>query len=165
VTEKGRLIRILRELNLPRGQWILSGSGVMCLHGIERDRPMGDIDIFCSTRLWFDLYHSGLVGIIHEHGESPWRIFTTDPTDPKRCVDPPYLYKKIYDIEVNIFFSWRKRSVGDIDVGFWIANAQEVDGIPCIPIQFLLDWKEEVGRAKDATDIVAIRHYLEAKRD
>jgi hypothetical protein len=36
------------------------GLGVMCLHGIERDRPMGDVDIFVATRVWFDLLFGGL---------------------------------------------------------------------------------------------------------
>lgn len=162
--EKQRLLRVLEDLNLPEDQWILSGSGSLVMHGIERDRPMGDVDIFCATRLWFDLYHEGLVGIIREGSYAPWHVWTTDPDDPKRRADPPYLYKEIHGIEVNVFHSWRKRGVGDIDVAFWLANAEIIDGIPCVSLQFMLDWKEQIGRAKDQTDIERIKEFLVKRR-
>ena len=164
-SEAPRLKKILYELDLPAGQWVLSGSGVMVLHGIERDRPMGDVDIFLATRSWFDLYHAGLFfGVMQgarlEDKREGWKIWTTHPNNPAERSDPPYLFKTIHGLEVNIFSGWRKRGVGDIDVAHWIHNAQRVDGIPCIPLQFLLDWKDAMGRAKDATDIERIREHL-----
>lgn len=145
--ERQRLDRVLRQLNLPKGRWVLSGSGVMVLHGM--DRKMGDVDIFIATRCWFDLLATGL-----------WQVYTTDPDDFKRRADPPYLYRTVGDIEVNVFFDWRKRGVGDIDVNFWLHNAEYVGGWPCIPLAFILYWKQEVGRAKDYHDIVAIQEHL-----
>ena len=156
--EKERLVRILCDLNLPEGQWILSGSGVLCLHGIERDRPMGDVDIFVATRLWFEILRSAM------YSEDTWKVWTTDPEDPARRSDPPYLYKEMHGIEVNIFSAWRRRQVGNIDVAWWIANAEMVDGWPCVALQFLLDWKDALGRAKDATDIERIQEYLKRRK-
>jgi hypothetical protein len=157
--EGPRLKKILYELDLPAGQWVLSGSGVLVLNGIERDRPMGDVDIFVATRTWFTLFFRDLMS----YERNPWGIFTTEPNDKKRRSDPPYLFKQIHGIEVNIFQSWRRRGIGDIDVAFWLANPQIVEGFPCVPVQFLLDWKEEVGRAKDQTDIERIREWLQRK--
>lgn len=163
--EKTRLLRVLDDLNLPEGQWFLSGSGVLVMHGIDRGRPMGDVDIFLATRPWFELYHEGLVGIIREpESFQPWRVFTTEPTDSKRIVDPPYLYKEMHGIEVNVFYNWRRRNVGDIDVAHWMINAEKIEGVPCTPLQYMLDWKMEVGRAKDTTDIERIREHLERKK-
>lgn len=159
--EKPRLLRILRELDLPEGQWVLNGSGVLVMHGIERDRPMGDVDIFVATRLWFDLYHASLMAPPSDGQQPPWSIFTTDPDDPKRRCDPPYLFRDMHGIEVNVFSNWRRRSVGDIDVNWSILNAEMIEGIPCYPLRGILDWKEQVGRAKDSTDIAAIRRHLE----
>jgi hypothetical protein len=166
--EKDRLEKVLQDMHyefgpqLQQNRWVLAGSGVLCLHGIDRGRPMGDVDIFCATRLWYDLYVKGLVGLARD-GEQPWRVFTTDPDDPKRRVDPPYLYKEMHGIEVNVFCGWRKRATGNIDVGNWIHNAELVEGWPCVPLQFLLDWKEEEGRAKDVTDIAQIKKFLEKR--
>jgi len=157
MTEKERLDKILLHLNLPEGQWVLSGSGVMELHGIERERPMGDIDIFVATRTWMNLLTDNLFS------PDGWNVFTTDPDDPKRRSDPPYLYRVLDGIEVNIFHSWRKRGVGDIDVAFWLNNTEKVRGWPCIPLQFLVDWKEQTGRAKDQTDIERIKKFLNEK--
>lgn len=160
-TEKPRLLRILRELDLPEGQWVLNGSGVMVMHGIERHKPMGDVDVFVATRVWFDLYESALIQRAAYGVEQDWRVFTTDPDDPKRRCDPPYLYRQIHGIEVNVFSAWRRRGIGDIDVNWMVLNAELVDGVPCASLQSLLDWKEQVGRDKDSRDIHAIRRHLE----
>jgi hypothetical protein len=116
--EKQRLLKVIADLNLPEGQWFLSGSGVLVMHGIDRGRPMGDVDIFLATRPWFELLGSSLF----DYNRQNWNVFTTNPEDPKRRVDPPYLYKEMHGIEVNIFFNWRHRSVGDIDVAHWMNN-------------------------------------------
>jgi len=158
-TEKPRLLKILYELDLPKGQWVLSGSGTLVMHGIERDRPMGDVDIFLATRPWFELLYKGMENAFFD--APTWRVYTTDPDDPARRVDPPYIYRMMHGLEVNIFHGWRKRGIGDIDVGFWLNNTEIVDGIPCLPVKFLLDWKEQMGRAKDQTDIESIKKWME----
>jgi hypothetical protein len=145
--DRDRIKKIAEELNIPAERWVLGGSGVMVMHGIER--KMRDVDIFTSTATWFGLFGTG-----------DWDVFVTDPDDPQRRCDPPYLYRVMHDIEVNIFFNWRRRGRGDIDVAFWVHNTEMIDGIPCLPLQFLLDWKMEVGRAKDIDDISALKEFL-----
>ena len=163
--EKQRLEKVLHALNLPEGQWALSGSGVLVLHGIERNRPMGDVDIFLATRPWFDLFFRSInPAQLHVPVAKPWQIFTTIPEDPKRRMDPPYLYKEMHGIEVNVFHQWRQRNIGDIDTAHWVNNAEKVQGWPCVPLQFLLDWKCEVGRAKDQNDIERIKEYLQRRQ-
>jgi hypothetical protein len=132
---------------------VLAGSGSMIMHGMER-KPR-DIDIFCATATWFGLLRS-------QRGN--WNVFCTDPDDAKRRCDPPYLYKDMHGIEVNIFCDWRKRGIGEINVAFWIHNAVVIEGIPCVPLQLLLDWKEEVGRSKDTQDIAAIKQFTGGPR-
>lgn len=160
--EKNRLRRILDEFSMTHGlldgEWVLSGSGVLVMHGIDRGRPMGDVDIFVATRTWFEIFFRGLLDI-----ENPWKIFTTDPDDPKRRADPPYLYRDMYGIEINIFHSWRKRSIGDIDVAWWLVNAEKIEGIPCVTLQLIMDWKEQLGRSKDQQDIEVLKKYMQKK--
>lgn len=152
MTDKERLILIVNELRLPRGQWVLCGSGVMVMHGLRDHRPMGDIDIFIATRPWFTILSKAAI--------EGWRIFTTDPTDYKRRADPPYLYRDMHGIEVNIFFDWRRRGVGDLDINLLILNAEEIEGVPCAPLQMLYDWKKSTGRAKDVDDVAVLREVV-----
>lgn len=163
MNEAERVHKILTDLNLPDGQWTLTGSGVLILHGItaeQRGKPMGDLDIFVSTMLWFKLY-SREHEVWAKDGGHPrpifWDLFLTSGSDPKRRCDPPYLYETFYGLEVNIFSSWRVRGIGDIDVNNWIHNAQKVAGWPCVPLQYLYDWKDKVGRDKDAVDVEILR--------
>jgi hypothetical protein len=163
-TEQGRIDSILTDLNLPRGQWALSGSGVMFLHGIPREKPLGDLDVFLATRPWFDLLDQRELWTPTDGDGGPlWGVFTTRPDDFKRRCDPPYLHRVMHGLEVNIFFAWRTRGVGDIDANLWVHNAQDVRGWPCVPLRFLFDWKVTTGRAKDVTDVRLIAEYLEAQ--
>ncbi len=130
----------------------------MILHGIER--VPRDLDVFCATQTWFSLYTSAHSGSARD---VEWNLFTTDPDDSKRRCDPPYLYRTIDGLEVNVFHDWRKRGIGEINVAFWIHNAVERAGWPCIPLDFLLTWKEEVGREKDVKDIELIRSFLRSR--
>lgn len=160
MTERERMIAILRELNLPPTCYVVNGSGSMVMQGVEREKPMGDLDIFCATRVWFNLLSKQ-----HEYGGGEaavaptWQLFLTDPTDPKRRCDPPYLFANMYGLEVDVFFEWRTRSTGNFNVAFYIHNAVMVEGIPCAPLQFIVDWKRQEGRAKDTIDVAAILRH------
>lgn len=133
----------------------------MVMHDLVRSKPMGDVDIFVATRAWFDLYQE-YVEYNPFKEKDRWNLFTTDPNDFKRRCDPPYLFFDAYGIEVNIFCEWRKRGIGDLDVNWLILNAKDVEGIPCYSLQFCLDWKREVGRAKDLDDIRILEQYQAA---
>lgn len=150
MTELARLEAVLHDLALPEGQWVVSGSGVLVLSGIERTRPMGDVDVFVATRTWFETLEDG-----------GWDVWTTAPDDPARRADPPYLRRVMHDFEVNLFFQWRFRDVGNIDVNQRIAEAVHVRGWPCMPLSYMLAWKKWVGREKDMDDIRLLERCVE----
>lgn len=151
MTEREKLERILGQLGLSPDAFLVSGSAVIFLHGVPRDRPMGDVDIFVPTRTWFELQK-----------DRRWKVWTASPSIPSCRCDPPYLAREIEGLEVNVFFAWRRRGVGDIDVNLWFANGEWVDGWRCVPLPMVLHWKEEMGRAKDLDDILLLRaHFLE----
>lgn len=153
MTEAEQIDRILIDLALPRGQWVLAGSGVMVLHGIEREKSLSDLDIFCSTHLWFDLMSAN----------KGWCWWATQGMDPARRCDPPYLYKTVEDLEVNLFYGWRARNYGNINVNMSIETAEEVKGWPCMKLPRLLSWKQAANREKDQADIKAIKATLAKK--
>lgn len=170
MTERERIVSICRSLPLwewPKDQWFVNGSGSMIMHGItaeDRGKPMGDLDIFVPTRRWFELFAADNAGSTSFSWWSPWEVFTTDPTDRLRRQDPPYLTREIMGLRVDVFHSWRVRHVGDFDVAFYMANSVVIDGVPCVPLQFILDWKSEVGRAKDQVDIEVLKRWAQEAR-
>jgi hypothetical protein len=153
MTEAQRIHAIIKLIKLPDSGWIIAGSGSMVLYGIDRGRPMGDLDIFVSTKTWFELAAS-------QDRPSEWSIFTPDPDDPFRRCDPPYLFMTLYGLPINIFFSWRKRTMGNIDVTHWIHNSVQAGGLPCVSLRFLFDWKREVGREKDLSDLAILSRII-----
>lgn len=162
MTDRETIMAVVKDLDLPEGQWFLSGSGAMCLAGLRDHKPIGDIDIFCATRVWFNLMATNFYGVDvglklpEETAVVPvpvWGVYTTDPEDPETRCDPPYLYRTMHGIEVNVFSSWRIRNVGNIDVNNEILRSQEINGVPCISLEFLYNWKVEVQREKDQEDI------------
>jgi hypothetical protein len=152
VTERERIVRICQSLPVwdwPKDQWFVNGSGSMIMHGItaeERGKPMGDLDIFVATRRWFELLFTRV-----------WDLRMTDPDDPRTRSDPPFLRRSVMGLPIDVFQSWRVRHVGDFDVAFYMLNSVVIDGVPCVPLQFILDWKSEVGRAKDQVDIEVLK--------
>lgn len=147
-SEIHKLHSIFNQLNLPEGQWVLTGSGVMALHGIN-PRPLGDVDLMLATRTWFQILH-----------DLSWNIFTTDPDNPHNRCDPPYLYKEMEGIPVHIFFDWRTRGVADTDVNAMIRSAEIVRGWPCVSLKYILGIKRELNRPKDLVDIDVLERYL-----
>jgi hypothetical protein len=160
--------RVAGYLALPHGEYFFNGSSVLALHGINRDRPMGDIDIFVTTALWFDLLEkSGYTRTTRlspstlAQEEGRWWVIQPDRKDFKRRIDPPILRTYLFGITVDIFLNWRKRGgPGDFDPALYLLNTERINGLPCAPLQLIMDWKLGAGRSKDLLDVVAIREYL-----
>jgi len=156
MSERDKIIGICEALALPKDQYCVCGSGVMVMHGIEREQPMGDLDIFCTTALWFHLYES-------IEGGLTWGLFLPEPYDAETRCDPPYLFITMMDLEVNVFFDWRLRERGNINVNDMLHGATEIDGIPVASLMLLYQWKNEVMRAKDEPDMRAIEAYFRSQ--
>lgn len=140
MTQKERIKKIVDNLYYPV---CIGGSGVMVMHGIERE--MGDLDVFMATQDWFKFWE-----------RFGWELITTSPFDPKRRQDPPYLEETLYDLKVNVFFGWRMRDIGNIDLNKVWRDSVLIDGVRCQTLQATLEWKMETRREKDIPDILAI---------
>lgn len=168
--ERSRIHYVATHLAFPRDEYFFNGSTVLALHGIPRERPMGDIDIFTTTSLWFECQRKfNVVGQTYNLGEyrlsnNEWALVLPPPHDPKRRCDPPILRGHLFDITVDIFLNWRRRGggLGDFDPAFYMANVEMVGDppLPCAPLQFIMDWKLAQGRNKDLADVIAIRQHM-----
>lgn len=124
-TDKQKLISILNALKLPASQWLLSGEAVRVLAGSETEK-LEEVDIFVTTALWFAMYESTSL---------TWGLSLPDPENEERKNDPPSLFVKFVGIQVNVFHAWPRRMI-NIDVNFWMRNAETISGFPCIPVRF-----------------------------
>jgi hypothetical protein len=162
-----RIHNICDELDLPSDQWVLNGSAVLALHGIDRGRPMGDMDVFCSTAAWFEIYHQMIVGIAMRGEPNRWELVLPDGDNIEERCDPPFLRRSMHGLEVDLYFQWRRRENGpdDYDPRRYIEHAEFIstdgtDHLPCVPLGFIIGWKLGMGRAKDYRDVAAIKQYL-----
>jgi hypothetical protein len=157
-----RLNRILDNCGIEPDKFVVGGSAVMALRGM--DREVGDLDLFVATRTWFDIYHAGLLGIFEGH-KMPWKMYTTEPDDPHRACDPPFLYRTVDGLEINVFHAWRTRGYADINLAEWLHSPEFVRGWRCAPLSALYNWKREARREKDLPDLRMIEEWWEAGRE
>lgn len=152
MNERERVIRIWQELFLDPTQCVINGSGSMVLQEVPRPRPMGDLDIFCTTRLWFQVLgrHDG------------WRLDTPDPSNWSVCCAAPVLRRDMHGLRVDMYFDNFSPSgkLGTFQPALCMRNAVRVQGIPCVPLPLVLAWKREVGRQKDLDDVHILEQLL-----
>lgn len=168
--ERQRIIDICDNMHFPPDEYIVVSSGSMIMHGItqeERGKPMGDLDIFCTTSLWFHLTNQVSFSETDDERlllrKEQWNIVVPNPRDKTRRADPPILRRMLYGLNVDVFFNWRTRPKGNLDVNFLLNQAIFINDIPCVPMQHVYDWKCEVGRAKDQRDIEILRTRHDVK--
>lgn len=158
VREQVLIKRILDYLALPNHLFFLNGSGALALHGVEREREMGDLDVFMATSVWFECFE----GLLSPDPDSTWHLVLPDPRNPTRRCDPPIIRGVLHGLTVDLFLNWRRRTSGNFDPALYLNNLQYPSGdlYPCAPLEFILDWKLGQGRNKDLLDVVSIRQFL-----
>lgn len=128
------IIERVRYLNLPMGQYVIIGSGLLDVLGI---RPANDIDIAVTPQL-FNTLHAG----------GNWK-------EEKR-------YGKIFlnrdGIDINPELSWPDYPTTTEEA---IRSALIINGTPFMNLEELKRFKSALGREKDKEDIARIEKYRE----
>lgn len=127
------LINQVKKLNLPKGKYIVFGSGPLAIYGIRESR---DIDILALPEVFEQLKKDGWE-------ETTW-------TNDTRVV--------IKD-NVEVWTSWDFGGYNP-DPQELINKAEVIDGIPIASLEEVLAWKKAWGREKDLLDIKLIEKYL-----
>ena len=130
------LIKNVKALNLPLGQYIVVGGGILSVLGL---RDSKDIDITVSGKVFESLK------------EQEWEE-----------TDGPEGRKKLVSKTVEVFQDFK---CGDYrpETADLIANAQIIDGVPFLKLEELLKFKKILRREKDLKDISLIESYIAHK--
>jgi hypothetical protein len=135
--ENDAKFQLVRDLNLPAGQYAITSSGPV---GVREIREIGDIDLVVDDDLWNEL--ASAYPIIQEQGITKIRISQ--------------------DIEVLAETSFcAPREPGQPSVAEQIAQADIIDGLPFVSLRHVLYFKREMKREKDEQDIAALERLLD----
>lgn len=129
------IIQKIKELNFPKDQYVVVGSGMMNVLGI---RESNDIDIAVTKELHQRLRESGEW---EEHQRYELiRVF---------------LKKDIYEIIPQL--NWEGYDTTTEEA---ISSATMIEGIPFMNLEELIKFKTALGREKDFKDIELIKEYI-----
>lgn len=128
----------LRQLNLPRDQYAITGSGPM---GVRNLKAIGDIDIIVTEELW-------------GHLVSKYEI--ADQNGVRKVVLPGGVIEAFYQ---GSFYSEPLDNMAPT-YAFRIAHAELIDGLPFETLDTILYYKKRDRREKDLKDIELIEAWL-----
>lgn len=117
------ILDVVRSLNLPVGDYAIFGSGPLLARGIIVD--VNDIDIICRGAAWLQAQELGEIVYLDEYDVHVVSI------DNQR---------------ITIGTSW---GIGDFNIDELIDTAEEIDDLPFVRLQYVVDYKKIAGRPKD----------------
>ncbi len=130
-----QIIKKVKDLNLPKGKYIVFGSVPMCMRGI---RNCEDIDLLVSPRIYANLKKQGWDEKITDFGH--------------------VLKRGLFDVAEDWGFGSFNPKLSDL-----LARADHFDGISFASLEDVVVWKKAFGREKDHVDIKLIEDYLRLK--
>lgn len=129
------LFKKVKELKLPVGKYALFGSAPL---GIRKLKDCRDIDIVVTEDLW------------NEYKGKNWKIR-----------EMPHNSQCLWNDEIELWKDWKP---GKWYIQKLIDEAEIIDGLPFVKLDYVVKWKRLNGREKDLKDIKAIEEFLRAKK-
>jgi len=127
------IVKEVKDLNLPFGEYTVMGSGVLSVHGI---REHNDIDLLITPKLYEILTKDGWVEeTVHEN----FHVVR------KGIVEASIEMAKVGDYNPDIY-----ELIKDSDI---------FDDIPFVKLEIIRKFKKERGKEKDLKDLVLIENF------
>ncbi len=114
---------LLRSLELPAGDYAVFGSGPLIVRGIVE--AANDLDVLARGAAWKKAQGHGELVYLSEHD-----------VEVVSC----------FDGVVTIGTEW---AIGEFDVDELIDTAEIIDGLPFVPLEHVVLYKQVAGRPKD----------------
>jgi hypothetical protein len=138
LSKNKKLFQKLKELKLPLKEYAVFGSGPM---GIRDLREINDIDIIITEK------------IFNEYLDKPeWKIRNVYKNN--EC------FRRL--INNNNIEMWRDWYT-NWDVEKMIQEAEIIDNIPFVRLNYVVKWKNFLSREKDIEDVKLIEKFLSTK--
>jgi hypothetical protein len=125
----------LQALNLPAGQYAIFGSGPLAVRNL---RDANDIDIIVTPELWT-------------------KLVAQYPPHIKETEKGPVTSIAISNIEIYNSWLFLETKIKEM-----IANAEIIDNLPFVRLEYVIEWKKFMDRPKDRNDLELITKYLKS---
>jgi predicted nucleotidyltransferase len=129
------LFQRAKDLKLPIGKYVLFGSSPL---GARRMRECYDIDILVTGNLW------------NEYKNNGWEV---------RILKNDIEY--LWNDEIELYKNW---GPGKWNIEQLIKEADIIDGLPFVKLEYVLKWKKLLGRKKDLKDVKLIEKFLKEQK-
>lgn len=146
------VLQLIADLGLDAWSgWILGGSGILALRDI---RTIRDLDLYVDRDLYRILT-----------ADPKWIEFNPNPHDPIGHSRLPWLERVQNHVSCFASREWKHQGAPQrVDVQSYIDQPEMVQGIPCLPLFVLTEWKKAIGRPKDLRDLKLIDYYSQHGR-
>ena len=121
-------------MKLPVGKYALFGSAPLGVRGL---RECNDIDLIVVEELW-EKYKNA----------TGWEYKITE-----NGVE----HIESNDGNIEIWHDWRPWYQ---DITQFINNAEIIDGLPFVRLEYFIEWKKKYGREKDLKDVQTAEEFL-----
>lgn len=132
------IFKTIKELNLPNGEYVVVGSGIMGALGI---REINDVDLCVSSKI--------LQTFKEKDG---WRSY--------KKWNKTFLENKGKNIDMFSQLAWEGYQTTREKA---IETAEHINGVPFLNIEETIKFKEALGREKDMEDIKLLEECLDQK--
>jgi hypothetical protein len=134
MSNKGLFQRV-KELKLPIGKYALFGSAPL---GIRKLRDCHDIDIIVTEDLW------------NKYKSKNWEIKVM-----------PCCGQCLWNDEIELWKDWYP---GKWNIQRLIDEAEIIDGLPFVKLEYVVEWKRQYGREKDLKDVESVERFLRIQK-
>jgi len=136
VGDSSDLFELLRDLELPAGDYAVFGSGPLIVRGIIR--AGNDLDVICRGAAWERAQELGPLLYLPEHDVN---VATLN--------------------EGALTFGTRW-AIGKFDVDDLIDTSEIIDGLPFVRLEHVIAYKQIAGRPKDIEHLRLVENYQES---
>ena len=134
-----RELQIVRDLDLPQGDYAIFGSGPLLVRGIIDQ--INDLDVICRGRAWDYAQVHGEPGYLEQFGVT---------------------IASMLNGRITFGTKW---GIGDFDIDKLIDTADRIQGLQFVRLEHVIRYKELAGRPKDRVHLEAIERYLQERQE
>lgn len=137
------LFQKVKELNLPVGKYAIFGSGPMGIRGLK---GCHDADLIVTEDIWeeYKKKDEWKLNKMHHNNQSEYLRFGDEQNG---------------QIEL-----WKDWFPGEWDIKKLIKEAEIINGLPFVKLDYVIKWKKLNGREKDLKDTEIIERFLQNKK-